>query len=119
MAKGGKPSGDSGNGGGSLALTGITPDSGLPEHIFRSREFEQMEMEWFCPPEDSMKWYAFWKEERMKWWESLGVNPDNLIFRGHRNLMPPVSPRKSRIFNWSWPAPPCSERILIQMAKAR
>ncbi len=51
--------------------------------IFRSREFEQMEMEWFCHPEDSAKWYAFWKEERMKWWESLGVSPDNLRFRDH------------------------------------
>ncbi|MHC4993790.1 MAG: glycine--tRNA ligase [Planctomycetota bacterium] len=51
--------------------------------IFRSREFEQMEMEWFCPPEDSLKWYNFWKEERMRWWKSLGIHPDNLIFRDH------------------------------------
>ncbi|WP_432799109.1 glycine--tRNA ligase [Poriferisphaera sp. WC338] len=51
--------------------------------IFRSREFEQMEMEWFCSPEDSLKWYEFWKNERMKWWESLGINTDNLIFRDH------------------------------------
>ncbi|QQE13050.1 glycine--tRNA ligase [Planctomycetota bacterium] len=51
--------------------------------IFRSREFEQMEMEWFCPPEDSLKWYDFWKNERMKWWESLGIEKANLIFRDH------------------------------------
>ncbi len=51
--------------------------------IFRSREFEQMEMQWFCPPEDSLKWYEFWKAERMEWWLSLGINPDNLIFRDH------------------------------------
>jgi len=41
--------------------------------IFRSREFEQMEMEWFCPPNEAKQWLDFWKAERMKWWESLGV----------------------------------------------
>jgi glycyl-tRNA synthetase len=51
--------------------------------IFRSREFEQMEMEWFCPPDEALKWYEFWKGERMKWWLSLGVKPENLIFRDH------------------------------------
>ncbi len=51
--------------------------------IFRSREFEQMEMEWFCPPADALKWYDFWRGERMKWWESLGVSRDRLKFRDH------------------------------------
>jgi glycyl-tRNA synthetase len=51
--------------------------------IFRSREFEQMEMEWFCHPDDARKWYDFWKVERMKWWRSLGVSSDKLIFRDH------------------------------------
>jgi glycyl-tRNA synthetase len=51
--------------------------------IFRSREFEQMEMEFFCPPDDALKWYAFWREERMKWWLSLGVRPEHLRFRDH------------------------------------
>jgi len=51
--------------------------------IFRSREFEQMEMEWFCAPDDSPKWYDFWKHERMRWWESLGVSKSNLQFRDH------------------------------------
>lgn len=51
--------------------------------IFRSREFEQMEMEWFCPPDDALKWYEFWRSERMKWWESLGVHRDHLKFRDH------------------------------------
>jgi len=46
--------------------------------IFRTREFEQMEMEFFCPPEDGFKWYEFWVEERMRWWESQGVNKTNL-----------------------------------------
>jgi glycyl-tRNA synthetase len=51
--------------------------------IFRSREFEQMEMEWFCPPDESLKWYEFWRAERMRWWESLGVSKTNLRFRDH------------------------------------
>jgi glycyl-tRNA synthetase len=51
--------------------------------IFRSREFEQMEMEWFCSPDSALMWYEFWKAERMKWWLSLGVKPENLIFRDH------------------------------------
>ncbi len=41
--------------------------------IFRSREFEQMEMEWFCHPDEAKNWYDFWKHERMQWWRSLGV----------------------------------------------
>ncbi|MBC7785232.1 MAG: glycine--tRNA ligase, partial [Burkholderiales bacterium] len=51
--------------------------------IFRSREFEQMEMEFFCPPDDALVWYEFWKNQRMKWWLSLGIKPENLIFRDH------------------------------------
>lgn len=51
--------------------------------IFRSREFEQMEMEFFCPPDDALKWYEFWRGERMKWWLTMGIKPENLIFRDH------------------------------------
>ena len=51
--------------------------------IFRSREFEQMEMEFFCPPDDALKWYEFWRGERMRWWESLGIARENLKFRDH------------------------------------
>ena len=46
--------------------------------IFRSREFEQMEMEFFCAPEDGMMWYEFWVQERLKWWEQQGVKKENL-----------------------------------------
>lgn len=53
--------------------------------IFRSREFEQMEMEWFCHPDEARKWYDFWKHERMKWWRSLGVAESNLRFRDHES----------------------------------
>lgn len=51
--------------------------------IFRSREFEQMEMEWFCHPDEARKWYEFWKAQRMDWWRSLGVSESNLRFRDH------------------------------------
>jgi glycyl-tRNA synthetase len=52
-------------------------------YIYRSREFEQMEMEFFCPPDDALKWYEFWRDERMKWWLSLGIRPANLKLRDH------------------------------------
>lgn len=51
--------------------------------IFRSREFEQMEMEFFCPPDESQKWYEYWRDVRYKWWLSLGVAEENLILRDH------------------------------------
>ena len=51
--------------------------------IFRSREFEQMEMEWFCHPDDAEKWYAFWRDARLNWWKSIGLGDDNLMLREH------------------------------------
>lgn len=51
--------------------------------IFRSREFEQMELEWFCPPDESEKWYEFWSATRHQWWLDLGIRPENLILRPH------------------------------------
>ncbi len=50
---------------------------------FRSREFEQMEIEFFCHPDDSKDWYTFWRDWRMAWWQDLGLNSDNLILREH------------------------------------
>jgi glycyl-tRNA synthetase len=47
--------------------------------IFRTREFEQMEMEFFVPPEDGMKWYEFWVAQRLRWWEEQGVSKENLF----------------------------------------
>jgi glycyl-tRNA synthetase len=46
--------------------------------IFRMREFEQMEMQYFCNPKDADKWFEYWKEERLKWYEELGLNMENL-----------------------------------------
>jgi glycyl-tRNA synthetase len=51
--------------------------------IFRSREFEQMEMEFFCHPSDAKMWFNFWKEERKKFWQDLGLTTDNLLMREH------------------------------------
>lgn len=51
--------------------------------IFRSREFEQMEMEWFCHPKDARMWFDFWKDQRQKFWQQLGLSKDNLLMREH------------------------------------
>lgn len=54
------------------------------EHfIFRSVEFEQMEMEYFVPPGKGPEWLEYWKEQRLAWWQSIGLNADNLRFRRH------------------------------------
>jgi glycyl-tRNA synthetase len=50
---------------------------------FRSREFEQAELEFFCHPDESMAWYQFWRDYRMEWWQSIGLAGDNLILREH------------------------------------
>jgi glycyl-tRNA synthetase len=47
---------------------------------FRSREFEQAELEFFCHPDDSVAWYQFWRDFRMEWWKSIGLAGENLIY---------------------------------------
>ena len=51
--------------------------------IFRSREFEQMEMEWFCHPDEAKKWQDYWFDERVKFWKSVGLTDKNMIMRKH------------------------------------
>ncbi len=51
--------------------------------IFRSREFEQMEMEFFCHPSQSQEWYRYWRDRRMKWYVDLGLAGDRLQLREH------------------------------------
>lgn len=51
--------------------------------IFRSREFEQMEMQWFCHSDDAGKWYEFWLAERKKFWKSLDITEDLLTTHQH------------------------------------
>ncbi len=48
--------------------------------IFRSREFEQMELEWFCEKEDAPQWFEFWVDQRKKWWESIGMDLSKFHF---------------------------------------
>ena len=48
---------------------------------FRSREFEQMEIEFFCHPDESRKWYEYWRDLRRKWYSTLGIQSDNLVPR--------------------------------------
>jgi glycyl-tRNA synthetase len=56
------------------------------QFIFRMREFEQMEMQFFVKPGEEMKWYEFWKEKRMKWHKALGLGEENYRFHDHLNL---------------------------------
>jgi glycyl-tRNA synthetase len=57
----------------------ITPGN----FIFRTREFEQMEMEFFVPPDDADRWYETWREARRAWYEELGIRADHLRLRDH------------------------------------
>ncbi|MGL4549993.1 MAG: glycine--tRNA ligase [Gemmataceae bacterium] len=50
---------------------------------FRSREFEQMEIEFFCPPESSNDWYRYWRDRRYNWYLGLGLSRDKLRMREH------------------------------------
>ncbi len=50
---------------------------------FRSREFDQAELEFFCHPSESQEWYKFWRDFRMEWWQSIGLKSENLILREH------------------------------------
>src|SRR5258707_2274881 len=51
--------------------------------IFRTREFEQMEMEFFVPPDQADTWFEHWSEERLRWYTDLGLRPDHLRLRPH------------------------------------
>lgn len=57
----------------------ITPGN----FIFRTREFEQMELEFFCAPGTDEEWHQYWIDYRRDWYTDLGVNPDNLRFYEH------------------------------------
>jgi len=56
------------------------------QFIFRMREFEQMEMQFFVPPGEEMKWYEYWKEKRLAWHHALGLGPDRYRFHDHEKL---------------------------------
>jgi glycyl-tRNA synthetase len=56
------------------------------QFIFRMREFEQMEMQYFVKPGTEMQWYEYWKEQRLKWHLSLGLGKENYKFHNHLKL---------------------------------
>lgn len=57
----------------------ITPGN----FTFRTREFEQMEMEFFCKPGTDLQWFEYWKDYCIKFVQSFGIKPENLRFRDH------------------------------------
>jgi len=57
----------------------ITPGN----FIFRTREFEQMEMQYFVKPGEDEEWFEYWHEERMRWHYDLGIDPDKLRYHPH------------------------------------
>ena len=57
----------------------ITPGN----FVFRTREFEQMEMEYFVPPEEADEWYSYWCQERYRWYLDLGMPEEQLRLRPH------------------------------------
>jgi glycyl-tRNA synthetase len=57
----------------------ITPGN----FVFRTREFEQMEMEYFVPPDEAPRWYEYWCQARYDWYVGLGMDPEHLRLRPH------------------------------------
>lgn len=53
--------------------------------VFRSREFEQMEMEFFCRPEESDDWFGYWLDQRLEWYRNLGIDEAGLRTRRHED----------------------------------
>ena len=56
------------------------------QFLFRMREFEQMEMQFFIKPGTQKEWYEYWKETRLEWHKSLGINPERYRFHDHIKL---------------------------------
>ncbi len=54
--------------------------------LFRTREFEQMEMQFFVNPKDDIQWYDYWKEQRMNWFIRYGMKPEKLKMHDHEKL---------------------------------
>jgi glycyl-tRNA synthetase len=80
----------------------ITPE----KFVFRTREFEQMEMEFFCRPEEAEQWYQHWLDARMEWYTDLGMKADHLRLRPHdEDELSHYSAATSDIeylFPWGW-----------------
>ena len=64
----------------------LRPETAQGIFVFRMREFEQMEMQFFCQPGTEMKWFEYWKKHRLAWHEALGMGDDNYRFHDHEKL---------------------------------
>jgi glycyl-tRNA synthetase len=80
----------------------ITPG----QFVFRTREFEQMEMEFFCRPEEADEWYEYWIQNRRDWYMGLGMTPENLQIRTHEeDELSHYSDKTADVeykFPWGW-----------------
>jgi glycyl-tRNA synthetase len=80
----------------------ITPQN----FVFRTREFEQMEMEYFVPPAEAGRWFDYWLEERLRWYVDLGMPKDRLRLRHHeREELSHYSAATADVeflFPWGW-----------------
>jgi glycyl-tRNA synthetase len=80
----------------------ITPQN----FVFRTREFEQMEMEYFVPPGESQGWFEYWLAERMRWYLELGIPEDKLRLRHHEESELSHYSRGTAdvefLFPWGW-----------------
>ena len=83
----------------------ITPGN----FIFRTREFEQMELEFFCAPDEDLKWFEYWKDFCKNWLLELGMTKENFRMRDHSPeelsttaKPPPISSTNSLRLGWSW-----------------
>ena len=80
----------------------ITPG----QFVFRTREFEQMEMEYFCRPAEAQEWFDYWLEHRMAWYVELGMDKDSIRLRPHESdELSHYSAATSDIeyqFPWGW-----------------
>lgn len=56
------------------------------QFIFRMKEFEQMEMQFFVRPGTEIEWFGYWKDQRIKWHQALGIPPENYRFHNHEKL---------------------------------
>src|SRR5213080_2147023 len=78
----------------------ITPGN----FIFRTREFEQMEMQFFVKPGTDLEWFDFWRQERMKWLAGLGVRPTSCGSTSMRRTSWPTTPRMPTTSSTSFPS---------------
>ena len=80
----------------------ITPGN----FVFRTREFEQMEMEFFVPPDDADHWYQYWREERFRWYLELGMPQGSIRLRDHEpdelSHYSSATADVEYLFPWGW-----------------